>query len=410
MIKDSTGQQALWLSKKAIVTVVTVATIIVAAILLLSGRGQPKNPSAPQQDTVTASSAQSEPVVELSPSQLESIKIEPVGTYLFPIEKEAVGSIDFDENFSVQVFPPYPGKILHTFVELGDEVHRGQPLYSIDSPDLIQAESALIGAAATYELTTKALARARELYTTSVGVPQKELEQAISDQQTAEGALKAARDAVRVFGKSEAEIDRIVATRKIDPALVVPSPIAGQITSRNAQLGLLVEPGNAPAPYTVADLSTKWMLANVPESETPNFHVGQPVEVKVMAYPGRVFRGRISKIYAAIDPNTHRITIRSEIADPKNELRPAMLANFAIRVRNPVQAAAIPANGVVREPDGSMTVWVATDRLRFVQKVVKTGLRRDGWVQILEGLRPGDRVVTDGAVFLSNMLEVPPSD
>jgi len=410
MIKDSTGQDSLRLSKKATVTVVTVATIIGAAILLLSVRGQPKNTSAPRQNTATADSAQSGPVVELSPSQLDSIKVEPVGTYLFPIEKEAVGSIDFDENFSVQVFPPYPGKILHTFVELGDEVHRGQPLYSIDSPDLIQAESALIGAAATYELTTKALARARELYTTSVGVPQKELEQAISDQQTAEGALKAARDAVRVFGKSEAEIDRIVATRKIDPALVVPSPIAGHITSRNAQLGLLVEPGNAPAPYTVADLSIKWMLANVPESESPIFHVGQPVEVKVMAYPGRVFRGRVSKIYAAVDANTHRVTIRSEIADPKNELRPAMLANFAIRVRDPIKATALPAAGVVREADGTMTVWVTTDRHRFVQKVVKTGLRRDGWVQILEGLQPGELVATDGAVFLSNMLEAPPSD
>ena len=152
------------------------------------------------------------------------------------------------------------------------------------------------------------------------------------------------------------------------------------------------------------------MLANVIESDIPLFHFGQPVQVKVMAYPNRVFTGRVSKIYAVVDPNTHRVTIRSEIADPKDELRPGMLANFVIRVDGPVEAIAIPANGVVREADGTMTAWVTTDRQRFVQKSVKTGLRKDGQIQILDGLQRGEMVVTDGAVFLSNMLQAPPSD
>ena len=176
--------------------------------------------------------------MDLSPSQLNSIKIEPVGSYAFPVEKEAVGNIDYDEDLSVQVFPAYQGTIIKTFVELGAEVQKDQPLYTIKSPDLIQAESNLIGAAATYELTTKELARAKDLYTTSVGVPQRELEQAISDQQTAEGALKAARDAVLVFGKTDAEIDQMIASRKIDPALVVRSPIPrqGHLQGRAARI------------------------------------------------------------------------------------------------------------------------------------------------------------------------------
>jgi cobalt-zinc-cadmium efflux system membrane fusion protein len=152
------------------------------------------------------------------------------------------------------------------------------------------------------------------------------------------------------------------------------------------------------------------MLANVVESEVPLFHLGQPVEVKVLAYPNRVFKGKVSKIYEMVDPNTHRATIRSEIADPHDELRPGMLANFVIRVRGPEDGTAIPANGVVREPDGTMAAWVTTDRRHFVQRVLKTGLRRDGRVQILDGLQRGELVVTDGAVFLSNMLEAPPSD
>jgi len=394
--------------KRVVVVSVMAAAIILATTFLESGysRGQAANKNTSQSTTANPETSPSEATVDLSPSQLNSIKIEPVGSHQFPVEKETVGTISFADDLSVQVFPPYQGTIIKAFVELGVQVHREKPLYTIKSPDLIQAESALIGAAATFELTSKELARVKGL----PGISERELEQAISDQQTADGALKAARDAVRVFGKTEAEIDQMIASRKIDPALVVRSPISGQITSFNAPAGLFVQPGNGTAPYSVANVSVKWMLANVVESDIPLFHLGQPVQVKVMAYPDRVFKGKVSKIYAAVDPNTHRVTIRSEIADPKDELRPGMLANFIIRVDGPVEAIAIPANGVVREPDGTITAWVTIDRHRFVQRSVKTGLRKDDQVQILDGLQRGELVVTDGAVFLSNMLEAPPTD
>jgi membrane fusion protein, heavy metal efflux system len=389
---------------------VAIALIVGAACLSLSGCGRSVSADAPRASNPSTNSPQGDPTVELSSTQLNSIKIAPVESYAFPVEKEAVGNIDYDEDLSVQVFPPYQGTIIKTFVELGAEVQKDQPIYTIKSPDLIQAESNLIGAAAAYELTTKELARAKDLYTTSVGVPQREFEQAISDQQTAEGALKAARDAVLVFGKTDAEIDQMIASRKIDPALVVRSPIRGKITYKNAQPGFFVQPGNPPAPYSVADVSLKWMLANVPESESGFFHLGQAVAVKTLAYDGRVFKGKVSKIYESVDPNTHRVTIRSEITDPHNDLRPGMLANFVIRVDGPVEGMAIAANGVVREPDGTMIAWVTADRHKFTEKIIKVGLRNDGRVQILEGVQRGELVVSDGAVFLSNMLEAPPSD
>jgi len=375
-----------------------------------------KSESGPQQDrenqrrtNAAATSSKTDATLELTPSQLNSIKIAPVGTFEFPLDKETVGSISFADDLSVQVFPSYQGKIIKCLAELGDQVQKGQPLYTIESPDLIQAESNLIGAAATLDLTAKELARAKELDGNS-GVSQREYEQAISDQQTAEGALKAARDAVRVFGKTDAEMDVMIAARKIDPALVVRSPISGEVTDFNGPQGLLVQPGNPPAPFTVSNVSIKWMLADVIESDIPLLHLGQSVQVNVMAYPERVFHGKISKIYASVDPNTHRVTVRSELSDPRNELRPGMLANFVIRVHKPVQAPAIPANGVVREPDGTMVAWVTTDRHHFSQRLIKPGLRAEGQVEILAGLQPKELVVTDGAVFLSNMLEAPPSD
>lgn len=382
------------------------AMVIMAAVALLK--------SVRTTDTVrgasSAPSATHSPLsVDLSPSQLSSIKVEPVETYSFPIEKEAVGTISLADDLSVNVFPNYQGKLIKALIELGDTVDKGQPLYTIDSPDLIQAESTLIGAAAQMELTEKELTRAKALHGTN-GVSERELEQATSDQQTAEGALKAARDAVRVFGKTDAEIDRIIASRRIDPELVVLSPISGQVTAFNAPPGLFVQPGNAPAPYTVSNVAVKWMLADVSESDIALLRTGQLVSVKVPAYPDRVFTGKVSKIYENIDPNTHRETVRAEISDPKNLMRPGMLANFVIRVHPPVESAAIPENGVVRESDGTMIAWVTTDRHHFVQRSITTGLRTNGQVQILNGLQNGELAVTDGAVFLSNMLEAPPSD
>lgn len=364
--------------------------------------GNPKSGSASSTPGTNSSNSS----VELSSTQLNAIKVVPVNTYEFPVEKETVGNISFADDLSVQVFPPYQGTIIEAFVELGAQVDKGQPLYTIKSPDLIQAESTLIGAAAAFDLTNKELQRVKGL----PGVAQREVEQAISDEQTADGALKAARDAVRVFGKTDAEIDQMITTRKIDPALVVHSPIAGQITSYSAPPGLMVQPGNPPAPYTVSNVAVKWMLANIIESDIGFLHLGQPVQVKVLAYPNRVFRAKVSKIYAMVDPNTHRATVRSEIEDPKDELRPGMLANFVIRVDGPAVGIAIPANGVVREPDGTMTAWVTTDGRRFQQRTIKTGLRRDDRVQVLDGLRRGEMVVSDGAVFLSNMLSAPPTD
>jgi cobalt-zinc-cadmium efflux system membrane fusion protein len=281
--------------------------------------------------------------VELSPNQLNAIKIGTVGTYVFPVEKEEVGSISFDED-----------------------------------PAIVQVESTLLGVAGTVEVTSNELVRAKALYETN-GIAQRELEQAISDDETAEAALKSARSALRAFGKTDTEIDAMISSGKM---------------------------GSAPA----GPSSVKWVLANVLESDSPLVQTEQPIKVKVMAFPGRAFDGKVSKIYATIDPNLHRLAVRCQIDDPKDELRPGMLANIAIQVSEPVESIAVHPNGVVREGDGTMTAWVTTDRQHFTQRIVKTGLREDGEVQILDGLQRGEMVVTDGAIFLDNMLQAPPSD
>ena len=396
-----------WVS--ATVATATLFAAVVAYSLMRPGDGPetggaatgPQAQGAPTGPSAAASGGS--PTVNLSDSQLGSVKVEPATEREFPIEKESVGSIDFNQDMTVQVFTPYQGRIVGLFAKVGDDVRKGQTLFTIDSPDLLQAESTLIAAAGVLDFTTRNLARLRELYKTRA-VSQKDMEQAASDQQTAEGALRAARDSVRLFGKTDAEIDRIVAERKADPILVVPSPITGRITARNAAPGLFVQPGNWPAPYSVADISTMWMLANVAENDSPAFRIGQEVKVRVNAFPDRTFDGRISTIGSMVDPTTRRVLVRSEVQNPRDELRSGMFATFVIRTGTPVRSVAVPLDGVVREGDGTMTVWVTADRRRFTKRTVKVGLQRDGYRQIVEGVQPGELVATEGALFLSNAL------
>ena len=403
-------------AKTTIGAAAALATLCVAAIFYIFllpnddrdvpiGLATTKAETTASSTAANAASAGDAVTLNLSDSQLAAVKVEPVELHEFPVEKEAVGSIDFNEDMETLVYTPYQGKIIALYAAVGDDVKKGQTLFTIDSPDLLAAESTLIAAVGVMELTTRNLARLQELYKT-LAVSQHDLEQAISDQMTAEGNLRAARDAVRIFGKSDAEIDHIVATRAADPTLVVPSPIDGRITARTAAPGLFVQPASPPPPYVVADVSTMWMLANVIENDSPAFRLGQAVKVRLGAFPGRVFDGTITTIGAIVDPNTRRVLVRSEIKDPQHELRSGMFGNFVIAIGAPVRSPAVPLSGVVREGDGTMTVWVTADRRRFTRRTVKIGDSREGYRQILEGLQVGELVATDGAVFLSNMVTI----
>ncbi len=341
--------------------------------------------------------------LELSPQEFAKFNVQPVEEHEFRIQREAIGNIDFNQDLSVQVFAPFAGRIISLYARAGDDVKKGDTLFTIDSPDLLEAESKLIAAAGTLNVASRSLERARQLFEVQ-GVSQKDLDQAVADQQAAEGALRAARNALRIFGKTTAEMDRIVADRRVDSVLVVRSPITGRVTARNAAPGLFVQPGSASAPYAVADISTMWMIASVPETDFPFLGTGQEVDVTVAPYPGRLFRGKIVRIGATVDANTRRVEVRSEVRDPRHELRPGMFATFVIRTGKSIRSLAVPFAGVVREGDGTMSVWVNADDRHLAKRTVKVGLQQDGFAQILEGLKAGERVATADALFLNNAL------
>ena len=364
-----------------------------------SGTSAPKT----AESSKAAGEASGELAVDLNDKQAASVKVDKVGSANFVLERQAVGNIDFNQNMLTQVFTPYQGRIINAYPNVGDKVEKDQVLFTIDSPDLLAAESTLIAAAGVLKLQNRTLTRAEKMKAFG-GASQQLVDQSTSDQMTAEGALKSARDAVRIFGKTDDEIDKIIAERKADPRLVVKSPMTGYVTTRTAAPGLFVQPGVAPPPFTVADLSTMWMFANVPESGAPDLRVGQKVKTRVAAYPDRDFDGEITVLGPSVDPNTRRVFVRSEIADPEHLLRAGMFANFTITVGSAVNAIAVPQAAVVREGDGTMSVWTTKNGRHFIRKTVKIGQIQNDLDQIVEGLQKDEQIVTEGAVFLSNKL------
>ncbi len=379
--------------------------LVAGCAVVLAGQGIGPDPgsdsiksSGPKAGEVPAGT-----VVELLPKQLGLVRIQPAATRTFALESSMVGSVDFDQDRQLQVFTPYQGRMLSLSGQLGDPVKKGGILFTIDSADLLQAEATLIQTAGLADLTKGALARARKLVPVGGGA-QKDLDQAVSDQQTAEGNYQAAYQALYIYGKDTAEIDRVVHDRRADPTLVVKSPIDGVITARSASVGLFVQPGVAPAPYTVADTAVKWLNASVSEIDVRAFHVGQEVEARVFGLPERVFTGRVSVLGASIDPVTRRLTVRADIKDPDDLLKPGMFATVTIKTGAPQRAVALPLGGVVREGDGTMTAWVTVDQRHFEQRTIRVGLQQDGYDEVVAGLSAGELVVTDGAVFVSNVL------
>ncbi len=340
-------------------------------------------------------------MVALTDGQMRFVQVVTAQSHDFVTAITAIGNTDFNQNKNVQVSSPYAGTISAITIDTGQKVHRGQALFTITSPDLLQAESTLLSSAASLRLTQAALKRAQALYAAQ-GMAEKDYQQAVSDEAVAEANDKAAVNAVRIFGKSDADIDRIVRERKLDSRFVVLSPISGEVTARNAAVGTLVQPGGTPPPLVISNVSDKWLLVNVPESAAPMVKLGELVEARLDAYPNELFHGRVDNIGETVDSNTHRLTVRVVLPDPQDRIAPQMMATARILTGKVLHVPAVPADSLVREGDGTMTVWVTQDRRHFYRRVVRLGIQQDGMYQILSGLRAGEMLAGSGALFISN--------
>jgi membrane fusion protein, heavy metal efflux system len=222
---------------------------------------------------------------------------------------------------------------------------------------------------------------------------------------SAEIALGAVRNRLRILGKNDAEItaienapDRLT----MSPEAMVYAPIAGTVTQRQVGLGQYITSASNGASnpvFSIGDMSKIWLLANVREADAPSMRLGHPVEVHVLALPGRAFNAKLTYVAAAIDPNTHRLPVRAEVENPDGALKPEMFANFGIITGNAVNAPTVPEEAVVYEGQ-TARVWVAGNDKTLSLRQIRTGQAQDGVVEVLAGLQPGESVVTSGSLFI----------
>ena len=349
--------------------------------------------------------------------QWRGLKLAPVVVRGFVPEQVTEGTIAVDDDLTTPVFSHYSGRVIKVIAMLGEVVEPGAPLFVIHASEFVQAQNDLITALANLQSSRSQLRmaqtaekRAHELYLAQGGAL-KDWQQAQTDLITAENtvraneiALHAVRSRLRILGKTDQEIASLEAepTQKLNPMAIVTAPVRGTITQRQIGLGQYInsEAAGAASPvFTISDLSTVYLIANVREVDTPLMHVGLPLEVHVLAYPGRVFKGKVSYVAPSIDPNTHRLPVRADVENPDGALKPGMFANFSIITGEASTAPAVPQEAIVYEGERAR-VWVAGDGDTLALREIRTGRTSDGLVEVLAGLSAGEKVVTSGTVFI----------
>jgi cobalt-zinc-cadmium efflux system membrane fusion protein len=211
--------------------------------------------------------------------------------------------------------------------------------------------------------------------------------------------LDSVRNRLRIFGQTNQQIHALEKARTANPVTTVTAPIDGVVTDRQVGPGQYLQAGNPTPVYTMGDLATVWLVADVREVDAPSVEVGQKIEVRVLALPGKVFEAQLTEVGAAVDPVTRRVPVRATIENRDGKLKPQMFASFSIITSGESAALAVPEEAVVREGDAAR-VWVveANDALSLRQ--IHTGRINNGMVEVLDGLKAGERVVTRGSLFI----------
>jgi len=368
-----------------------------------------------RQAAVPAAAASAIPAdeFEITEQQRRSLTVEPVQVVEFSPMRRAEGKIAVNENKSTPVFSQYSSaRVVKALADTGDLVEKGAPLVLIETPDMVQAANDLTTAVAgvnkaksQVQLSQTVENRGRELFEAKAVAlkdwqqSQAELVGARNDLRSAEIALAAVRNRMAILGKSAKDIARLEGSQLIDPTTTITAPISGVVVQRKVGPGQYITSSVTDPVYVLGDLSTVWLIASVKETDVPFVKVGQPVVVHVLAYPDRAFAAKIINVGSTIDPTTRRLQVRAEVENPDNMLKPEMFAEFAITVGIEVRSPAVPASAVVYEGDKAR-VWVQTADNRFASRAVELGLQDQRMVQVLSGLKPGDKVITRGSLFI----------
>jgi membrane fusion protein, heavy metal efflux system len=389
---------------------------IVLAMIALAGVGgfgvgRLLIPHAKSTET-TAQSRAALPRYVPTETEWASLTVDPVSEREFRAEHVTEGKIAVNEESSTPIFSPFAGRVIKLLVKPSDIVERGQMLFVVEATDTVQglndfvaALGALNSARSKLNLATIVEKRANDLYA-GKAVPlkdwqqsQSDLVQAQNDMRSAETALEAVRNRLRILGRSEDQIATFEQTRQISADTPIYSPIAGTVVQRKIGPGQFISSGATDPVFVIGNLSTVWLTAFVRETEASGVAVGQEISFTLLAMPGSEFKARIDYVSAAIDPTTRRLLVRATIDNKDGLFKPEMFANVTIYSGGDRPGVGVPKQALIYEGE-HVRLWVAHEDKSIELRDIETGLTNGDLVEIRTNLKAGEKIVTKGSLFI----------
>ena len=334
----------------------------------------------------------------LTAAQRAKIHVAPVAADTFSPTVEVTGTVAFNGNSSTQVLAPISGPVVRLLVELGNHVDAGQGLALVSSPDFAAAVAAYRKAVAA-ALNARHIADLDDQLWKNDAIARRDLEQAQTDAAQAEADRDAALEQLRAVGVDSAGIDAIRQGRTVQARQgVIRAPLAGVVVERLITPGQLLTAGTTPC-FTVADLSTVWVMANAFESDLPDVAVGDPADVEPTVGSAK-FTGTVDYVGALVDPSTRATAVRIVAGNRGDLLKRDMYVRVAIHSRRPRRGLLVPVSAVLRDAENLPFVFLATPDSSFTRRQVTVGSRVGDRVEIASGLAAGEHIIVEGGLFL----------
>ena len=383
-----------------------------AVVVLNIDRG-----SAARNPTLDSEIKQPDGKLRLTSSQWGTVTVQPVEQHAFRSEFRTEGKIAIDQNLSTRIFAPYAGRVTQLMVASGDEVQKGQLLFVIAAADSLDAQRDFVVALTTrnkavsqvnlaqiVERRMSSLAKDKAASQREWQEAQTNLTAAENDSRSAEIALQAARNRLRLVGKTDEEIDAFEKTGALTPAAPVYAPLAGTVLHRKVGIGQYVSAGagDSDPALLIGDTSKVWIVAYVRETDVAKVKIGERLTFKVMAQPDRLFETRIDYVAPGIDPDNRRLLVRASVDNADGLLKPEMFASVTIVASEGAPMPAIPLESVIYEGSNAH-VWIVGDDQSVELRQITLGQSDGRLIQVLDGLHPGEKIVTRGSLFIDRM-------
>lgn len=327
--------------------------------------------------------------------QMSHIQIVTVAPSTLTRTLRLTGAVAYNGFATTPVITQVSGPVSRIVVTPGEIVRAGQPLLYVASPDFSQTRATYIKAKDAYKLADREYARSKDLYDHHA-IAERDLLAAESARDQAEADLQASEQALTVLGFKNP--DQAVQMHS-SPELPVPAPIAGEVVERLVAPGQVIQAGTTQA-FTISNMSTVWVLANLYQQDLPYVRVGDPVTILADSYPGTEFHGRISYIAAALDPTTRTLQARIDVNNPQEKLKNNMYVVAQVQAGKLANAITVPNAAVLRNAENEPFVYTLAGQNQFAMRSVTIGQTSEQTTEITSGLAQGDRIVANGSLFL----------